>query len=80
MLSEFPIIVFDTEYHKALIAHIDLMKSKGTISVEDLSLCLFTDSVEDAIDHLKKNAIEKFELKYKKAGKPKWWLFEKNKF
>jgi len=77
MLKGFPIIVFDTEYHKELINHIDLMKAKGTISTEDLSLCLFTDSVEDAINHLKKNAIEKFNLKYKKSRKPRWWLFEK---
>jgi uncharacterized protein (TIGR00730 family) len=77
MLKEFPIIVFDTEYHKELIEHIDLMKAKGTISTEDLSLCLFTDSVEDAINYLEKNAIEKFNLKYKKARIPLWWLFEK---
>ncbi len=76
MLSEFPIIVFDTEYHKELIDHIELMKEKGTISPEDLKLCLFTNSVEEAIQHLKTNAIQKFGLKPEKQRKKFWWLFE----
>ena len=77
MLSGFPIIIFDKTYHKEIMDHIDYMKQKGTISPEDLELCLFTDSVEEAINHLKINAIEKFGLKPKKERKPKWWLLEK---
>lgn len=77
MLLEFPIIIFDTEYHKELIDHIELMKQKGTISPEDLQLCLFTDSVEEAIQHLKKNAIDKFNLTHEKPRKRLWWLLEK---
>jgi uncharacterized protein (TIGR00730 family) len=77
MLSGFPIIIFDKTYHKEIMDHIDYMKQKGTISPEDLELCLFTDSVEEAINHLKVNAIEKFGLKPKKERKPKWWLLEK---
>ena len=77
MLNQFPIIVFDKEYHKKLVEHIDLMKEKGTISPKDLELCLFTDSIEDAIKHLKENAIERFGLKHAKPRKYKWWLFER---
>ena len=76
MLSEFPIIIFDTDYHKELIEHIELMKEKGTISPEDLKLCLFTNSVEDAIQHLQTNAIQKFDLKPEKQRKKFWWLLE----
>lgn len=76
MLSEFPIIIFDTAYHKELIAHIEFMKLKGTISPDDLKLCLFTDSIEDAIHHLEINAIQKFGLKHEKVRKRFWWLFE----
>jgi uncharacterized protein (TIGR00730 family) len=36
MLKEFPIIVFDTEYHKELIGHIDLMKAKEWISGKNI--------------------------------------------
>lgn len=77
MLFQFPIIIFDTNYHAALINHIELMKQKGTIAEEDLKLCLFTDSIQEAIDHLKINAISKFGLKPEKPRKSFWWLFER---
>ena len=77
MLFQFPIIIFDTNYHAALINHIELMKQKGTIAEEDLKLCLFTDSIQEAIDHLKINAITKFGLTPEKPRKSFWWLFER---
>lgn len=77
MISEFPIIVFNTEFHKDIISHIQLMKEKFTISPEDLSLCLFTDSVEDAVAHIQKNSITKFGLKSSIRPRSSWWLFEK---
>ena len=64
MIYEFPIIIFDKAYHKDLIEHIEVMKQKGTISPEDLKLCLFTDSVEEAVKHLQVNSINKFGLKH----------------
>jgi uncharacterized protein (TIGR00730 family) len=75
-VSQFPIIVFDKEFHKKILDHIDLMKTEATISPEDLKLCLFTDSVEEAIAHLKEYAIDKFGLKPVKQKKS-WLLFEK---
>ncbi len=76
MISEFPIIIFDTAYHKDIISHINLMLEKQTISADDLKLCLFTDSVEEAIKHLQEHSINKFKLKYAEK-KSSWWLFEK---
>ncbi|MBU3714891.1 MAG: TIGR00730 family Rossman fold protein [Ferruginibacter sp.] len=77
MLKEFPIIIFDKAFHKEVIEHIEFMKQKGTISAEDLDLCLFTDSVEEAVEHIKKNSITKFGLQHEKELKTKWWLFER---
>jgi uncharacterized protein (TIGR00730 family) len=74
-VSEFPIVIFDKEFHKKIMEHIDLMKDQATISHEDLKLCLFTDSVEEAVEHLKTNAIGKFGLKPIETKKS-WWLFE----
>lgn len=74
-ISEFPIIIFDTEYHKDIIEHIEKMKLEGTISPEDLDLCLFTDSVEEAIRHLKVKSINKFKLKYEDPASRFGWLF-----
>ena len=76
MISEFPIIIFDRDFHRDIIEHIDMMMEKGTISPDDLKLCLFTDSVEDAVNHLREFSIKRFNLK--PAGiKRKWWLFER---
>lgn len=75
-ISQFPIIIFDKEFHKKVMEHIDLMKAKATISPEDLSLCLFTDSVEEAVAYLRENAIGRFGLKPEELKKD-WWLFEK---
>ena len=75
MISEFPIIIFDTEYHRDIIQHIEKMKVEGTISPEDLDLCLFTDSVEEAIRDLKVKSINKFKLKYESPVSKFRWLF-----
>ena len=77
MLSEFPIIIFDKQFHKDIVEHNEQMKRNGTISAEDLSLCLFTDSIEEAVAYIQKNAITKFGLKHKAKHALKWWLFEK---
>ncbi len=77
MLNEFPIIIFDKTYHKELIDHIEFMKTKGTIAPGDLKLCLFTDSIDEAIQHLRDNAIKKFDLKHEKPRKRLWWLLER---
>jgi uncharacterized protein (TIGR00730 family) len=75
-VHEFPIIIFDKAFHVKIMEHIEVMKAQKTISPEDLNLCLFTDSVEEAVAHLKANAIDRFGLKPIKSKKA-WWLFEK---
>lgn len=76
-IHDFPIVVFGKEYHKELLEHIQLMKEKSTISPEDLDLCLFTDSVDEAVDYIRQNAVVKFGLKKKKDIKKLWWMFER---
>jgi uncharacterized protein (TIGR00730 family) len=79
MIHEFPVIIFDKEYHKNIIEHIEQMKANGTISPEDMDLCLFTDSVEDAIKHLQEHSIKKFGLRPEgKEWGIKRWLFERS--
>lgn len=76
MIKEFPIIVFDTVFHKDIIAHIEKMKSAGTISEEDLSLCLFTDSIDEAVKHIQEKALNKFGLREARR-RTSWWMFNK---
>jgi uncharacterized protein (TIGR00730 family) len=77
MLNEFPIIIFDIAYHKDMIEHIEKMKERGTITADDLDLCLFTDSIPDAVKHIQDNSIKKFGLKAAKKQHISKWLFER---
>jgi len=76
-IKGFPIIIFDKEYHKDLIAHNERMMREGTISANDPSLYLVTDSIEEAINYIKEKSILAFKLEYSKGPKPYWGFLEK---
>jgi predicted Rossmann-fold nucleotide-binding protein len=65
MIAGFPVVIFDTEYHKNLCQYIDIMVQHESISPEDMKLLFVTDSVADLVDYIKKYAIKKFGLKKK---------------
>lgn len=75
MIAGFPVVIFDTEYHKDLCEHIDMMVQHESISPEDMKLLFVTDSVADLVAHIEKHAIKKFGLR-KIHYKPKWWFGE----
>ena len=62
-IKNFPIVIMGTDYWKELIGFIDKMAQRGTISASDLSLIYATDSVEEAIAHIRSKTIEPFGLK-----------------
>ena len=78
MIQQFPIVIFDREFHKDLLEHIELMKVKGTISENDDQFFLVTDSIDEAINYIQQNTITKFSLRPKQPYKPFKWLFEQN--
>jgi uncharacterized protein (TIGR00730 family) len=74
-IKEFPVIIFCKDFHKDLLEHIERMKERQTISPEDMSLFLVTDSIEEAVEHIRQS-IQRFGLKpYKPRPLP--WLFER---
>lgn len=75
VIQDFPVVIFDSEYHKELCHHIQLMEENESISPEDMKLLFVTDSVEDLIRHIETYSIKKFGL-VPKQSKPKWWLGE----
>ncbi len=77
MISGFPVVIFDKEYHKELCHHIEIMAKNESISPEDMNLLFVTDSVKDLVNHIKKNSINKFGL-VKEKHRPKWWFGETN--
>jgi len=74
-IKDFPVIIFSRDYHKELLEHIDKMLDKKTISPKDLDLFLVTDSIPEAVEHIRK-CIEQFGLTHEKR-RPVGWLFEK---
>jgi hypothetical protein len=78
MIADFPVVIFDSEYHKELTHHIQKMVESESISKDDLKLLFITDSVDELVEHIKKHAISKFGLK-KEVHKPKWWFGERSR-
>jgi uncharacterized protein (TIGR00730 family) len=76
MIAGFPVVIFDTVYHKELYRHIQIMVENESITPDDMKLLFVTDSVAELVAHIKKHGIKKFGLK-KVWYKPKWWLGEK---
>ena len=76
-ISQFPIVIFDTEYHKELISHIEMMKFRGTISPDDTRLFLVTNSIDEAVEFIQMHTIKQFNLIPEKPYKPMKWLFER---
>lgn len=62
-IIQFPIVVMGTEYYRDIRELIDVMIERGTISADDRKLLLFTDSVDEAMDHLKRNVVKRFGLR-----------------
>ena len=76
-INEFPIVIFDTAFHKDLLEHIAVMKNQLTISDTDTKLFLVTDSIDEAVEYIKQNSVVKFALKPREPYKRFGWLFEK---
>jgi uncharacterized protein (TIGR00730 family) len=62
-IQNFPIVVMGTDYWRELTALLEKMARLGMIGPEDIKLVYVTDSVEEAIEHIRAKAIEPFGLK-----------------
>jgi uncharacterized protein (TIGR00730 family) len=62
-IKQFPIVMMGTDYWREMIDFIGKMARVGTISPEDVKLIYATDSVDEAIAHIRKHAIEPFGLR-----------------
>jgi uncharacterized protein (TIGR00730 family) len=62
-IRNFPIVLMGTEYWRELITLIGKMAMLGMIGARDVDLIFVTDSVEQAIAHIRDRAIKPFGLK-----------------
>ncbi len=77
-LKRFPVVLMGKEYHTELYKHIQNLVKEKTIHPDDVDLFLFTDSIEEASEHIRKYAIEGFGLKRRQDIKPLSVLGEKS--
>jgi uncharacterized protein (TIGR00730 family) len=73
-ITQFPIVLFGKEYYKELMETIADMAEKGTISKEDMKLVLFTDDIDEAMQHIRNYITTNYKVRPRKKF---WWLFEK---
>lgn len=73
-ITQFPIVLFGKEYHQPLMDNIEWMAQQGTISKEDMNLVLVTDSVEEAMEHIRHYISTNYKIKPRQRYR---WLFEK---
>lgn len=73
-ITQFPIVLYGKEYFLPMMAFIETMVEKGTISSEDLSLVLLTDNIDEAISHISTYISKNYTVKPRKLL---WWLLEK---
>ncbi len=74
MITQFPIVLFGTDYYKDLWEYLEYMAQQGTINRDDLSLVLMTDDVDEAINHITTFIKQNYKIKPRKK---QWWFFEK---
>ncbi len=79
MVNKFPVVLVGTQFYEHLYKHVQTMAKEGTIDEDDIDLFLFTDSINDAINHVEKYATQRFGLKLTKPMHPSVLLGEKIK-
>ncbi len=76
-IESFPIVLMGMTYWQPLIEFLQQMVAAKTISDTDLNLLLTTDSVEEAMSHIQKYAIEQFGLERRPPMKRRWFFGER---
>jgi uncharacterized protein (TIGR00730 family) len=74
MIQQFPIVLMGKEYWGSLLQLLQRMKAARTIDPVDLKLVLITDSVEEAMQHIQRHAIEQFGLERRRVQMRRSWL------
>src|SRR5574341_1314045 len=75
-IMDFPVVLIGKEYFQDAMDFFKRMVVEGTIAAPDLDLLLLTDSLDEAMAHIEKHAVEKFKLRQRKVPKPSRLLRE----
>ena len=75
-IMDFPVVLIGKEYFQDAMDFFKRMVVEGTIAAPDLDLLLLTDSLDEAMAHIEKHAVEKFKLRRLKLPRPSKLLRE----
>jgi len=77
-MTNFPVVIMGTDYWDEILPFIHKMAKAGMIAASDLELVHATNSVDDAIAHIRTHAIERFGLHVSQRVRPhSRWLGER---
>jgi uncharacterized protein (TIGR00730 family) len=77
-MKNFPVVIMGTDYWDEILPFIHKMAKAGMIAPSDLELVHATNSVDEAIAHIRTHAIERFGLQAARRGRRhRRWLGER---
>ncbi len=77
-ILHYPVVLMGAAYWRGYLALLEDMVKAGTVSASDLKLFLVTDDLAEALEHIRKHAIEEFKLMRKPPIKPSRLLREES--
>ena len=75
-IRNFPIVLMGTDYWKRLFHLVQNMVDEGAIHPGEIETWLATDDLNEAVQHIRKYAIEEFGLHRPRKLRPSWLLRE----
>ena len=76
-IKNFSVVIMGIDFLDEILPFIDKMAKAGMIAPSDLELVHATNSVDDAIAHIRRQAIERFGLHPARALRHRRWLAER---
>jgi uncharacterized protein (TIGR00730 family) len=61
-ILHYPVVLMGSTYWRGYLALLEDMVKAGTVNASDLKLFLVTDDLNEALEHIRKHAIEEFKL------------------
>jgi uncharacterized protein (TIGR00730 family) len=76
-MRNFPIVLMGTDAWRPLVGVLeDHLLRAGTLHSDDLGLLRLTDSPDEAVEHIRTTALERFGLTYGPRARRRRWLWE----
>jgi uncharacterized protein (TIGR00730 family) len=75
-ILRFPVVLMGADYWMGLRQQLDGMVAQGAVDATDLALFFVTDSVDEALNHVRTLASERFGLTEPRLPRPSRWLGE----